>query len=248
MSTQAELAKLSVHDFAQRFGQEVVPLNYRFAYFAAVPLSEEDLKDYLHEPVSALPQAVMAAFNRVRIYIVPYLEKPAEKREEVVTFDAPDQKHRAWAAQFRSDRDAVAVFAIRDREVADYHYSFYRAMAILVADHGAGEALEDYSALLRDELRSRVHGEVDGGGWQLKQDVLHRQSDPRRDTKLFRGYARQSFIDTLTLYLHGICCDIDVDTGPRQLPSRYLRKRLELFHEVYPPPQGYAVFPEELKP
>ena len=58
--------------------------------------------------------------------------------------------------------------------------------------------------------------------------------------------ARQSFVDTLTLYLHGICCDIDVDTGPRQLPSRYLRKRLVLLEEVYPPPKGYAVFPEEL--
>ena len=48
----------------------------------------------------------------------------------------------------------------------------------------------------------------------------------KRDTRLFEEYARQSFIDTLTLDLHGICCDIDVETGPRQLPSRHLRKRL----------------------
>ena len=53
--------------------------------------------------------------------------------------------------------------------------------------------------------------------------------------------------DTLTLYLHGICCDIDVDTGPRQLPSRYLRKRLKLMQTLYPQPNGYAVFPEDLK-
>ena len=49
----------------------------------------------------------------------------------------------------------------------------------------------------------------------------------RKDSKPFRDYARQSFVDTMTLYLHGLCCDIDVETGPRQLPSRYLRKRLE---------------------
>jgi len=60
-------------------------------------------------------------------------------------------------------------------------------------------------------------------------------------------YQAQSFIDTLTLYLHGICCDIDVDTGPRQLPSRYLRKRLQLLQELFPAPEGYAVFPEDLK-
>ena len=67
-----------------------------------------------------------------------------------------------------------------------------------------------------------------------------------RASAAFREYARQSFIDTLTLYLHGICCDIDVDTGPRQLPSRYLRKRLLALEELFPPPAGYALFPEQL--
>jgi hypothetical protein len=36
-----------------------------------------------------------------------------------------------------------------------------------------------------------------------------------------------------------------VDTGPRQLPSRHLRRRLELLHDIFPPPEGYAVFPAE---
>jgi len=38
-----------------------------------------------------------------------------------------------------------------------------------------------------------------------------------------------------------------VETGPRQMPSRYLRKRLELLASLYPPPEGYTVFPEQLK-
>jgi hypothetical protein len=45
----------------------------------------------------------------------------------------------------------------------------------------------------------------------------------------------------------GACCDIDVETGPRQMPSRYLRRRLELLLSVFPPPEGYAVLPEQLK-
>ena len=69
----------------------------------------------------------------------------------------------------------------------------------------------------------------------------------RRETKLFREYAQQAFEDTLTLYLHGTCCDIDVETGPRQMPSRYLRRRIELLISMFPPPQGYAVLPEQLK-
>ena len=53
--------------------------------------------------------------------------------------------------------------------------------------------------------------------------------------------------DTLTLYLHGLCCDIDVEPGPRQIASRHLRKRLEYMRSQFAPPDGYAVFPEELK-
>jgi hypothetical protein len=81
----------------------------------------------------------------------------------------------------------------------------------------------------------------------MKQALLRRQTNIRKETKLFRDYARQSFVDTLTLYLHGVCCDIDVETGPRQIPSRYLRNRLNLLFALYPPPDGYAVFPEHLK-
>jgi hypothetical protein len=31
------------------------------------------------------------------------------------------------------------------------------------------------------------------------------------------------------------------------LPSRFLRKRLELLEILFPPPEGYAVFPEEIR-
>ncbi|MBV8820078.1 MAG: hypothetical protein JO022_17065, partial [Acidobacteriaceae bacterium] len=107
------------------------------------------------------------------------------------------------------------------------------------------DARSRFATLLREELASQVHGEVDDESWRLKQQLLRRQVNLRNETKLFREYARQSFIDTLTLYLHGICCDIDVETGPRQLPSRMLRKRLQLLSTLFPPPAGFAVFPEQ---
>jgi hypothetical protein len=116
-----------------------------------------------------------------------------------------------------------------------------------VADRWPVEVQERFFRTIREELSAEIHGEVDEKSWHLKQGLLRRQTNIRRETKLFREYAAQSFEDTLTLYLHGICCDIDVETGPRQMPSRYLRKRLELLHSLYPPPDGYAVFPEELK-
>jgi hypothetical protein len=109
-----------------------------------------------------------------------------------------------------------------------------------------GEVEGRFFGLLRGELRNNTAGEVDQLGWELKQTLRRRQSKSVRESKLFREYARQALIDTLTLYLHGICCDIDVEAGPRQLPSRYLRKRLELLYEFFPPPERYAVFPEQV--
>ena len=152
----------------------------------------------------------------------------------------------SWASQVQFDGEEVLVFALKDQEVAEYHYRFYNVLSALMADRWTEEAKNQYYILLREELSAGIHGEVDEESWRLKQTLLRRQSNVRKETRLFKEYARQSFIDTLTLYLHGICCDIDVETGPRQLASRYLRKRLLLLESLYPPPEGSAVFPEHL--
>ena len=123
---------------------------------------------------------------------------------------------------------------------------FTANLATLVMDAITEDARERFYGLLREELRGGVSGEVDRGGWELKQALRRRQKKFARDSKLFVDYARQALIDTVTLYLHGICCDIDVEAGPRQLPSRHLRKRLDVLFELFAPPQGYAVFPEQL--
>lgn len=246
MSTQTEVGKLRVQEFADRFRHEVIPLSNSVSYFSAVPVAEEDLRDYLQDPVAALPPAIQAILPRLAVFLVPYLEKPNGKGDELVSFEKPADKSQAAVAQFNTESGPVIVLAVKDRDVADTHYYFFRAIATLAADRLPAEVEEAFTRLLRDELSNRIHGEVDEPGWQLKQSLLRRQSNMRRETKLFRSYARQSFIDTLTLYLHGICCDIDVETGPRQLPSRFLRRRLELLENYFPPPPGYAVFPEEL--
>ena len=56
MSALPDLTKLSVGQFAERFRTEMIPLSTTFSYFcASVPLSEEDLKEYLEEPIASLP-------------------------------------------------------------------------------------------------------------------------------------------------------------------------------------------------
>ena len=261
MPAPADLSKLSVRQFAERFKSEMIPLSNTFSYFcASVPMSEEDLKEYLEEPVAALPPGIAAALPKVSILLVPYLERSngngaakAGAREssrgrpagaEYVSIEKPLHGRISAATQLSLGGETVLAFALKDQEVAEYHYRFYHLLATVLGEHWTEAVETGYSRLMRDELNSEVHGEVDETSWRLKQAL--RRSQAAMSAKAFRAYARQSFIDTLTLYLHGICCDIDVDTGPRQLPSRYLRKRLLLLQELFPPPHGYAVFPEQL--
>jgi hypothetical protein len=253
MSAQANLSKLSVGQFAERFHSEMIPLSGTFSYFcSSVPLSEEDLKEYLDEPIASLPPAVAALLPKISIMLVPYLERVSEKGKgngEFVCTEKPPESRLFWSAQVRlaKAKEEVLLFALKDQEVAEYHYRFYQMLSALMGDRCPKDAMAAYVALLREELNADVHGEVDEESWRLKTSMVRRHTNILKETKMFREYVRQSFIDTMTLYLHGICCDIDVETGPRQIPSRHLRKRLNLLFELFPPPLGFAVFPEQLK-
>src|SRR5271156_1066582 len=252
MPAQFDLSKLSVRQFAERFRGEMIPLSNTFSYFcASVPMSEEDLKEYLEEPVAALPPAIAGALPKISILLVPYLER-ANGRErskvkagDYISIDKPPEGRITSSTQLRMGEETVLVFALKDQEVAEYHYRFYHLLATLMGDHWTNEVETAFGRVLLEELNADAHGEVDEPSWRLKQAL--RRTKAGRSSKAFREYARQSFVDTLTLYLHGICCDIDVDTGPRQLPSRYLRRRLLALEELFPPPNGYAVFPEQLE-
>jgi hypothetical protein len=257
---QPSLSRVSVGQFAERFKGEVIPLSNTVGYFcASVPMSEEVVKEYLEEPVAALPPSLAAILPRISILLVPYLERCGErgsgtKRKtraglekvgDFVVAERPADGRQSWTSQVSFEDETVLVFALKEQDVAEYHYRLYRRLAALVAEKWSGEAASSYKAMIREELTGSVHGEVDDESWQAKQTLLRRQTNIKRESPLFGDYVRQSFVDTLTLYLHGICCDIDVETGPRQLPSRYLRKRLNILKNLYPPPAGYSVFPED---
>src|SRR5271170_5914438 len=201
MSAQPDLSKLSVGQFAERFRDAMIPLSNTFSYFcASVPLSEEDVKEYLEEPIAALPPAISALLPKVSIMLVPYLErvdgkeKGAIRRDEFVVTEKPPDSRASWAAQVRFDKEEVLVFALKDQDVSEYHYRFYHILATLAADSWSEEAQSQYFALLREELRGRIHGEVDEESWQSKQALLRRDGNLRKETKAFRDYARQSFI------------------------------------------------------
>jgi len=247
MSTDAERSKLTIEELAARFRRDMIPLTSRFSYFSTIPIAEEDVRQYLNDPIAAISPAIVVALPPVGIILAPYLEKGNGKGGDAVTFERPAESRLLACSRRDLDDLTVLALSIKDMEVADYHYRFYNALAVMVAERWTTDVQERFFRTIREELSAEVNGEVDEKSWHLKQALQRRQTNVRKETKLFREYARQAFEDTLTLYLHGTCCDIDVETGPRQMPSRYLRRRLELLLSLYPPPDGYAVLPEQLK-
>ena len=51
----------------------MTPLNERFSYIPIFPVAEEDLRQYLHDPVAALPVEVCGLLPKIGIVLAPYL-------------------------------------------------------------------------------------------------------------------------------------------------------------------------------
>jgi hypothetical protein len=276
MPSPADLAglnktKLHLGDFAARFAPEATPFSSGFSYYAAaVPLPAEELRDFIDEPISALPPRIASSLGKIVVLLVPFLESPPpvapsprngkrsvskpkpafDPRDTLVAMDPPAPENRLSVAILPPLKPAdphVLAFAVQDVDSSQYHHNFFHAIAALVFLDQPDSIVAGYRSLLRDELKLRAHGEVDDASWKAKLALLEKETGIRGESKLFLEYARHSFLDTMTLYLHGICCDIDVEPGPRQIASRHLRKRLQFFQSHFAPPEGYAVFPEELK-
>ncbi len=271
MPAKSDNSRVNLGDFFDRVRDKAIALNPRVSYFTeGSVLTEEDLRDYLEDPLAALPPSVETGLPKLLVLLVPFLERASAKADakgvkapargersengaprqgpkaDWIAFDPPPETRALRSAHWVEGDLLVIVLAIDEVEVAEYHYELYHHLAAYIADTWPPEKLASYSGIVREELSNQMHGEVDEESWQHKQVLLRRHNGHTRDSKIFREYARYSFVDTLTLYLHGICCDIDVETGPRQLPSRFLRRRLKLIREMFPPPSGFAVFPEEL--
>ena len=140
MPAQTDLDRLSVEAFTSRCRGAMIPVSNRISYFQASPLNEEEVKDYVEDPVASLPPALVGGLPMVCIALVQYLERPNGKGKDVKTgelvcFERPAEKRQTPYAVSASDQQATLLFAIKDRQVADYHYHFYNAIAGLTVEH-----------------------------------------------------------------------------------------------------------------
>ena len=91
MSTDAEQSKLTVEELATRFRGEMIPLTGKFSYFSTLPIADEDLRQYLNDPIAAISPAIVAALPRIGIILAPYVEKGNGKGGDCATFERPTE-------------------------------------------------------------------------------------------------------------------------------------------------------------
>src|ERR1700722_14926147 len=121
-------SKQSVGQLAERFRSEMIPLSNTFSYFcASIPMSEEDLKEYLEEPVASLPPSIIAALPKISILLVPYLERATARDRskakpvlDYISIEKPPEGRTAMYTQLRMGEETVLVFALKNQEVAEY--------------------------------------------------------------------------------------------------------------------------------
>lgn len=242
-------SNFSAGSFARHCSDQMIPVNGKLSYFSVIPLEGSDLQRLIYDPAAAVPPKLLEIIQQVNLVLVAYLEKAPKKDEAegpVVVFQAPPENRQVYSTSMEVDGETYLFLAVKDSDVADNHDAMYDELAALFVERADDATIEPFLSLIRDELSQEVRGELEERGWRLKEQLLSRQSDATRDTKLFRSYVEQAMIDTLSLYLHGLCCDIDVDSGPRQLPSRAIRKRLDVLRQIVAPPKGVVLYPEEL--
>ena len=105
MPIETDRAKVTVEELASRIRSEMVPLGTVFSYFLVLPIAEEDLKQYLEDPIAALPHAICAALPKVGIVLAPYLEKPNGKGGDLVSFEPGHLQNLAEGLQSHASRE-----------------------------------------------------------------------------------------------------------------------------------------------
>ena len=89
MSTEVERTRVSVEEIANRFQAEMIPLSSKLSYFSTTPMAEEDLRQYVNDPVAAVSPAIHGMLPQMALILAPYLEKGNGKDGDVVSFERP---------------------------------------------------------------------------------------------------------------------------------------------------------------
>lgn len=241
---------IPTNEFVASCHDVLIPVNEHVSYFSVEPLDEKERQRLVFDPISALPPKVLSLVPNLCLVLVPFLATEANAKNDGstvrISFTEPPADKRWFSDYQQTETEHYIFVAIRSDDFFDSHVLFYQALASRIIEHADGQLAEMFNLLLDTELKKNAHGEVNEFAWLCKKDLLALAADAEERQRCLEAYRAAALADTLALYLHGLCCDIDLDNGPKQLASRYIRLRLHLLKDLLPPPKGVPLFPDEL--
>ena len=122
-----------VSELAARVRGELIPLTGKFSYFTTIPFAEDDLRQYLNDPISAISPKIVAGLPAVGIILAPFLER-GNGKGDWITFERPGESRHIPSSRTTAGDMQVLALGVKEIEVADFHYQFFSALAGIVAD------------------------------------------------------------------------------------------------------------------
>lgn len=218
-------------------------LAHEWEFHTALPLTPAEERTMVREPVQAVPATVAQRVGKLRVLIVPY----------IACLEAGDAVHRVkpagdthTAAWVETGEWISLLLAARELDAHDTGFELLASVAELLRPRVTAGEVERYTAILEEELRQRISGEIDEDALTAKRSLLSGRHW-RRNRQQFEGYRDISLVSTAAEYMHGLWHDVQIRVGPDHLPLEQLRKRLTLMAELFPPNPGYQLFAEDLK-
>ena len=133
-------SRIGIDEMSRRLRSEMIPIDRKFSYFLATPLAEEDLRQYLQDPVAAMPPAVCELLPSIGIVLAPWLERAPEKTPDKnagrgtapgkvsVVYEKPSESRLIFSAarpspenaahNAGSDDFATLFFTVKDEQVS----------------------------------------------------------------------------------------------------------------------------------
>src|ERR1022692_2558407 len=118
MSTVNGQPRLTVADLVTRCRGQFISLTNTFSYFCTPPMAEEDLRQYLHDPIAALSPLICGDLGTVGLALVPYLEKGNGRAGDTVTFEKPAEGRQLTSA--RAEAGGMTILMLATKEEAAY--------------------------------------------------------------------------------------------------------------------------------
>ena len=145
-------ARKRVDELSRKLRPDLLRLTDKIAYYLLFPVADEDLAQYLNDPIEALPAAICELLPKVAIVLVPYLEKSTGKASPSVSEEKPAEPRIRLSAAVEGVDYTTLFFAVKGEQVSDYHYYLYDELALIVSHRWPARVQEVWHGLFREEL------------------------------------------------------------------------------------------------